>query len=137
MRVLVAYDGSEAGRRALDWAARVATGEPGGMVTVIGVAATLEAAPHIPDAVDPRSSPELHRRQLAEAAARLAAAGIEAETVLRVGSPAGEIIAAGEAGNHDLIVVGDTGAGGAVRFLMGSVSDRVVRHATRPVLVVR
>jgi nucleotide-binding universal stress UspA family protein len=137
MNVLVAYDGSETSGRALDWAARLASCEPGSGVSVIGVAATLEAAPHIPDAVDPRSSAARHRQQLAEAAARLAAAGVEVETILRVGNPAEEIIAAAGAGGHDLVVVGGTGAGGAIRFLMGSVSDRVVRHATRPVMVVR
>jgi nucleotide-binding universal stress UspA family protein len=36
----------------------------------------------------------------------------------------------------DLILVGSTGTGGAIRLLMGSTSDRV-RRANRPVMVVR
>jgi nucleotide-binding universal stress UspA family protein len=42
-----------------------------------------------------------------------------------------------DAGSFDLIVVGSRGKSAAARFLMGSVSERVVRHASRPVLVVR
>ena len=137
MKILVALDGSKAGRHALDWAARLARDEAGSRVTVIGVAASLEAAPPISDAVDPSSRLDKHRGELADAAGTLAAAGIESDTLLKVGNPAEEIITAGDDGEFDLIVIGRTGAHGAIRFLMGSVSDRVVRHANRPVMVVR
>ena len=137
MKILVAYDGSEKGRRTLDWAVRLVKDEPASDVTVIGVAAALEATAPIADAVDPSSNIEKRRRELAEAAGTLAAAGVKADTVLKVGNPAEEIINAGDEGDADLIIVGSTGTGGAIRFLMGSVSDRVVRHANRPVMVVR
>jgi nucleotide-binding universal stress UspA family protein len=137
VRVLLAYDGSEAAGRALDWAARVARGESGSGVTVMAVATAIEAAPHITDAIDPRSSPARLREMLAEAAGKLTAQGVETDTLIRVGRPAEEVIRAADDGGYDLVVLGITGSGGAVRFLMGSVSDRVVRHATRPVLVVR
>jgi nucleotide-binding universal stress UspA family protein len=137
MNILVAYDGSPASRHALDWAARLAKDNAGSRVRVIGVAATLEATAPIPDAVDPASSVEKRTRDLAEAASTLEAAGVRADTTLQVGNPAEEIIQTGDDGNFDLILVGSTGAGRAVRFLLGSVSDRVVRHANRPVMVVR
>ena len=137
MKILVAYDGSEAGRRTLDWAARLARDEADSRVSVIAVAATLEAAPPIADAVEPSSTLEKHRRELAEATGTLAAAGVPSETMLKVGNPEEEIISAGDEGDFDLILIGRTGAHGAIRFLMGSVSDRVVRHANRPVMVVR
>jgi len=137
MKILVAYDGSEAGRRTLDWAARLARDEANSRVIVIGVAAALEAAPPIADAIEPGSGLEKHRSELAEASSTLAAAGVAADTMLKVGNPAEEIINAGDEGNFDLILIGGTGAHGAIRFLMGSVSDRVVRHANRPVMVVR
>jgi nucleotide-binding universal stress UspA family protein len=137
MKILVAYDGSDGGRRSLDWAARLAKDEAGSGVAVIAVAAALEAAPPIADAIDPGSNLGLHRKHLDEAAAMLAAAGVEAETILKVGNPAEEIINAGADGQYDLILVGGTGLHGAMRFLMGSVTERVVRHASRPVMVVR
>jgi nucleotide-binding universal stress UspA family protein len=137
MRILVAYDGSPASRRALDWAARLARENADSRVQVIGVAATLEATAPIPDAVDPASNVEKREQDLAEAASTLEAAGVRADTALKVGNPAEEIIQAGDEGNFDVIVLGSTGAGRAIRWLLGSVSDRVVRHANRPVMVVR
>jgi len=137
MKILVAYDGSERGRSILEWTARLARAEADNEVTVISVAAALEAAPAIADAVDPSSSIERHRTQLADAGAMLTAADVRAETVLKVGNPAEEIINASDDGEYDLVLIGSTGAHGAMRFLMGSVSDRVVRHASRPVMVVR
>jgi nucleotide-binding universal stress UspA family protein len=48
-----------------------------------------------------------------------------------------EIVAAAEDGGADLIVMGTHGRDGVVRALMGSVAERVARHADVPVLLVR
>lgn len=56
---------------------------------------------------------------------------------VRLGSPAEELLRlAGEVGAH-LILVGSHGRTGIGRVLMGSVSEKVVRAAKCPVLVVR
>lgn len=65
------------------------------------------------------------------------AGGILAETHLRVGDAAKEIVGAAEELGAGLIVVGSRGRGRMRRLLMGSVSDSVVRHAHCSVLVVR
>jgi nucleotide-binding universal stress UspA family protein len=135
VKVLVAYDGSTQARRALDWATHMA--RDGSTVAVIGVAPALAASPRIADAVDPHSDVAAHRRQLDEAVALLAASGVEAETLLKIGNPAEEIITAAQDGHFDVILVGIRGMGAVERFLIGSVADRLVRHATVPVLVVR
>jgi len=135
VKVLVAYDGSEQARRALDWAAHMTRNSS--TVGVIGVAPALAASPKIADAVDPSSDVTAHRRQLDEAAAILAASGVEAETLLKIGNPAEEIITAAQDGGFDVILVGIRGMGAVERFLIGSVADRLVRYATVPVLVVR
>ncbi len=134
VKVLVAYDGSEQARRALDWAAHMAQGST---VGVISVAPTLAASPKIADAVDPTSDTNEHRRQLDEAVTLLDALGVRATTVLKVGNPAEEIINAAQDGHFDVILVGIRGMGAIERFLIGSVADRLVRYATVPVLVVR
>jgi nucleotide-binding universal stress UspA family protein len=56
-------------------------------------------------------------------------------TRLVEGTPWREIIGLAEAEACDLIVVGTHGHGGIVRFLVGSVAEKVVRTAGRPVLV--
>lgn len=53
--------------------------------------------------------------------------GYAAETIVRIA----------EEGNYDLIVIGSRGMGFFGRFLLGSVSDRVVHHAPCSVLVVK
>jgi nucleotide-binding universal stress UspA family protein len=137
MKILVAYDGSAEADRALDWAADLARGSAVSSVTVISVVVTLDAAPPIADAIDPRDSVAEHRAELDRAIASLRAKGVAAEPQLKAGKPAEEIIDAAEDGGFDVIVVGSRGKSAAARFLMGSVSERVVRHASRPVLVVR
>ena len=50
------------------------------------------------------------------------------------GDPATELLR--EASDADMLVVGSRGAGGFTRLMMGSVSTKVVHHATCPVVVI-
>lgn len=134
MKILVAYDGSEQAQRALRWAARLA---PDTKITVISVVPVLEASAKIVDAVDPTSDVPEHYRELAEAVTILEKSNVATETILKAGNPAEEIINAGADSAFDIILVGIRGMSSARRFLIGSVAERVVRHATIPVLVVR
>lgn len=59
------------------------------------------------------------------------------DTVVRPGSPASEIIAVASKLPADLIVVATHGRGGLKHAFLGSVAERIVRHAPCPVLVVR
>lgn len=52
------------------------------------------------------------------------------------GSPANEILKVAEEENVDLIVMGSSGKTGFEKFLLGSVADKVVTNAKRPVLIV-
>jgi nucleotide-binding universal stress UspA family protein len=137
VKILVAHDGSDEARSAIRWAGQLARATSDSSVTVISVAPTLELTEPIVDAVDPTSDVAKHRAHLAEAKELLAKQGVTAETVLKAGNPSEEILDLAEARNFDIIVVGNRGMGGAIRFLMGSVSERVVRHSSKPVLVVR
>jgi nucleotide-binding universal stress UspA family protein len=53
------------------------------------------------------------------------------------GNPADEIVATADDRDADLVVVGARGLGGMARLLLGSVSERVLRHARCPVLIVK
>ena len=56
--------------------------------------------------------------------------------VLR-GDPASSLISAAQSQEADLLIVGSHGEGGVDRFLLGSVSERVARHAPCSVIVIR
>ncbi|HET6662470.1 MAG TPA: universal stress protein [Rubrobacter sp.] len=65
------------------------------------------------------------------------AGGSVAQTHIREGETAAEIVALAEELEVGLITIGSRGLGGVRRMLMGNVSDSVVRHAHCPVMVVR
>lgn len=62
-------------------------------------------------------------------------AGLEPEMKVMLGNPAEVILDLSEDG-YDLIVVGTRGTSALARFLMGSVSTRVVQFSKPPVMVV-
>ena len=55
----------------------------------------------------------------------------------RMGDPYGEILDYADTAGVDLIVMGTHGRSGLDRFLLGSVTEKVVRTADPPVLTVR
>lgn len=65
------------------------------------------------------------------------AANIDIESIILEGKPANEIIDFAEKSDVDLIVMGTHGKTGIQRFLIGSVSENVVRHSKIPVLVAK
>jgi nucleotide-binding universal stress UspA family protein len=64
-------------------------------------------------------------------------AGLSGEVILAHGVPWQEIIDCGEAHQASLIVMGTHGRTGLRRFLLGSVAEKVLRHASCSVLVTR
>jgi nucleotide-binding universal stress UspA family protein len=134
MRVLFAYDGSPFAKRALRYAKRLGDDLEAVVITVSPV---LIEAPATEQSTDPEQGRREAAEQLEEARRLLSADGVEAEAVHAFGNPAAEIIAAAETRAADLIVLGQRGRNAIARFIDGSVSDRVVRHATCDVLVVR
>ena len=63
--------------------------------------------------------------------------GLHVSTRVDLGQPAEVICEVAKSMGADLVVVGARGHNAAQRFLLGSISDRVVHHAPCPVLVVR
>jgi nucleotide-binding universal stress UspA family protein len=77
------------------------------------------------------------RKIVKKAAAFFETKGIETNKVVDSGSPADVICDFAEDHDIDMIVLADRGRGGIKRFLLGSISDKVVRHANTSVLVVK
>jgi nucleotide-binding universal stress UspA family protein len=74
---------------------------------------------------------------VAKAAEKLRGAKFEVSTELVEGDPKSQIIDIAKEWHADMIVLGSHGRTGLSRFLMGSVSQAVVRHAHCSVEIVR
>jgi nucleotide-binding universal stress UspA family protein len=62
---------------------------------------------------------------------------VDYEGAVVEGDPANEILVFAEQNKVDMIVMGTLGKGGLERFLLGSVTDKVVRHSKVSVLVAK
>ncbi len=67
----------------------------------------------------------------------LEAQGFAVKTLTVMGEPASAILDLAEAEKSDLVVVGSHGKSGIQRFLLGSVSEQVVRYAPCSTLVIK
>jgi nucleotide-binding universal stress UspA family protein len=74
---------------------------------------------------------------VSQAQQQLQSAGFNTSTVVRDGDARHAILDAAVEWNPDVIVLGSHGRRGADRFLLGSVSESIVRHASCSVEVVR
>ena len=70
-------------------------------------------------------------------AERARATGSNVTAVLRVGEPSAEILETVQEDRADLVVLSTRGRGNVPRLLLGSITDKVVRMASCPVLTVR
>jgi nucleotide-binding universal stress UspA family protein len=74
---------------------------------------------------------------VAKTAETLRSHGLKCTTELQEGDPRSKILEGAEKWGADLIVLGSHGRKGLQRFLLGSVSDAVARHARCSVQIVR
>jgi nucleotide-binding universal stress UspA family protein len=143
-KILVATDFSESAQAALEQAAELARAFhaslevlhvweipvflPGELV--VGMAGEQES---LMDLVQKRAN---HR--LVELAAKAEAGGIHISSLSCVlGIPHATIVDTATAGKHDIVVLGSHGRTGLKRALLGSVAERVVRHAPCTVVIAR
>ncbi|MGZ9188632.1 MAG: universal stress protein [Nitrospira sp.] len=97
------------------------------------------------DVVVTHAMPFLNYPELKEAGGRLVEgcanklikAGYVVDEVVRLGKPAEEILKVASKKKVDLIVTGAKGMGAVARFLLGSISTKIVQHSSCSVLVVR
>lgn len=139
-QILLAADGSEGSRRAAAFAREIAQAT-GARVTLLHV---LEPIPMVNVGfaefygVTHRQPTEEEMEQLRKALHEMMEGfpADRSEVVLEYGNPADTIVAQAKQRNADLIVIGARGMGAVGRFLVGSVSDRVVHHSECSVTVV-
>lgn len=136
-QVVVAIDGSEHSRRALEYAKDVAEYEGASLWLV-------HAFPHTSDLRGHESYDRLiSERKRAGQVVLDKAREILADTILEVheelleGPAAEGILKVAESRNADLIVMGTRGLGTLRGLLLGSVSSKVLQHAHCPVMLTR
>lgn len=138
--ILLAADGSEGSRRAAAFAREIAQAT-GARITLLHV---LEPIPLVNVGfaefygVAHRQPTEEEMQELRKALYEMMSGfpADRSEIVLEYGSPAETIVRQARERNTDLIVIGARGMGAVGRFLVGSVSDRVVHNAECSVTVV-
>jgi nucleotide-binding universal stress UspA family protein len=135
--ILVATDGSPAStaasEEAIDLASRLCARLI--VINVVNVPELMAASTIFPGTVvAAREDADVVARSVVDEARRM---GVVAAYLTWEGQPGEAIVAAAEAENVDMIVVGTHGRSVVGRLLLGSVSEYVVRHAHVPVLVVR
>ncbi|TGL60210.1 universal stress protein [Leptospira ognonensis] len=137
-KVLVPVDGSESSKRALEMALAIAQASKAECIVLEVIEdfgplpGYYDAAPAGKDRVKWISEQRFEKVHPA-----LESTQVNWRRVVVEGYPAEEIINVSESEKVDMIVMGSRGHGVIGRFLVGSVSDRVVHHASCSVTVVR
>ncbi len=140
--ILVPVDFSPFSEHAFRWALDIATDQQAKMILVHAIHPLAHLA--FPESICvtdfPTMEQELKReakKHLANFAAIPPPPTVPIETQVVMGDPVWEICHAATREHADLIVMGSRGRTGLSHVLLGSVAERVVRHAPCPVLVVR
>ena len=144
-KILVAIDGSPLSDKAAEEAVRMAAGNPSQFKSKIYAVLVLPNAPRntftdfVPSRpiTESKEWEELRQRIFYVIEKDAAEAGIPLEAKVAYGDPADELINFADKEEIDVIVIGSTGKGFLKRKLLGSVSDKVARHAKCSVYIVR
>ena len=135
-RILLPTDGSDAGNRAVDQAVGLAA-ETGAALHLLFVVEDIPYAPEMVDDTVEAQIREVGEATLADIQERAGAAGVEVTEAIRDGAPHEAILEYAAEADVDAVVMGTHGRSGLDRYLLGSVTERVVRTADVPVLTVR
>jgi nucleotide-binding universal stress UspA family protein len=135
-RILVPTDGSAAARAGIGCAVECARAFSATAVVVHSEFPFIPPGPEFENFPTPAPTPSLEDPVTETAAEAFGNAGVRATRITEIGDPAGVILDQCTATQADLIVMGTHGRSGAPRWMLGSVAERVLRHAQVPVLLV-
>ncbi|MCL0068342.1 universal stress protein [Thermodesulfovibrionales bacterium] len=137
-KILVAHDGSKFSEKALKKALELA----------VNFNASLSVLSVIPE-LYLTELPDMDRERIFESLSTettntmekirksLSGKSIEVKTLIRQGDPAEKILETANKMKVDLVVTGSHGKHGTKKFLLGSVSAKIVDYSKYPVLVVK
>ncbi len=146
MNILIATDGSEYARCALDFMLRFPFPRESKM-TVLNVVNDIPMTEEELSFLDEDQNEMLEdaneylmkdaEELVARESKRLVEDGWPVESIVKTGSPVDQILHVAKKIKADLIVLGSHGSGRTKRFLLGSVCDYVMEHAPCSVLIVK
>jgi nucleotide-binding universal stress UspA family protein len=136
-KILVPVDGSPGSEKGLAYASLLASMTKAELVVVVAFDPPLTVRRRgILQAQHVKSEMEEDAKELAKEAAQLLTdRGHNARAVVVRGDPVEAILEIAESDQADMIVMGRRGLGRLAGLLLGSVSERVARHASVPVLL--
>jgi nucleotide-binding universal stress UspA family protein len=137
-RIVVGIDGSEQGKHAVEWAARLAKAMRAEVIAVyaLDIPVALPDPYTMPLYLDDKVRAGLEKDLVTKWCRPLKTAGVKYRAVLVDGRPASVILDLADSEKAGLIVVGRRGHGEVAELLLGSVSHEIVLHSKRPVLLV-
>lgn len=144
-KMIIAYDGSVASKRAIEMALKCSDKDDELTLLTVIPAELAESSftkmllPTIDlsSVVKSGSFKERAMETLSKVVAEIENNVKKVNIAVESGDPADEILMSAKKHEADIIVLGYKGYGKEGRFLLGSVTDKVVRHAGVSVLVVR
>lgn len=142
MKILVASDGSKNALRAVKYAADLLKNsiDKTKSITLISVhddAGLRHAKAFVGKEAVADYLRELSEKELKSAMKVLNEQGIKHDMVMLVGNVSQEIVAQGQKGKYDMIVLGSKGRSAIADMLLGSVAQRVLTQAKQPVVLVK
>ena len=135
-KLLVAYDGSEQAGKAFDFALDIASKHSADIIVL-----SVVRPPEPPEAVEMEAvlenATDYYEEQFTALKEKARDQGIVPRFEVRVGHPADQIVHTANEESVDMIVMGHRGKSLVQRWLLGSVSKRVLSYAHCTVSIVR
>ncbi|MGB9464574.1 MAG: universal stress protein [Candidatus Acidiferrum sp.] len=135
-KILVGFDGSAQAGKAAETAFSLAKALDG-RVILLAVARPPEPATSVEMHAMLDDAREHYEEDFVKFRTQAQEQGLELETAIAVGHPAEQIIRRAEAEHVDLILLGRRGMSRFEKWILGSISERVLHYAHCPVMVVR
>jgi len=140
-KILLAYDGSEISKKALEEAKRIGV-QNESEITVLTVAVDFDyhdldtgVKRYVSEVL--KSVHEMSQRILEGAAKEFADYPNKVDYVDKIGGPGSQIVTYANDNDIDLIVMGSRGLGVFKRTFLGSVSNYVLNHTEKSVYIVK
>ena len=135
-KILVAYDGSEGAKLALEKAVAIAE-TAAAELHLLAVGRLPEYAETVSETEDAREQAAAYYAKIMEGAAQRLRARVPATTRIEFGKPADTILRIAEDLGIDLVVLGTKHHSAMRRRFLGATVDKVVDHAHCSVLIIR